>query len=185
MRITTLIGWGILACGLAVVAHAEVPAKTQHASPAPEMAPEYIVRLLYADYMSGKDDPKQSAEDKIRPYATRGLQNAIDEDDRCEKSSGEVCAIDSDYIIAGQDWGKLLDFKIERSTVGESLILRARFRELGMGPTAQVVQYTFLKEDGVWKIDDVADGDDDTLKKSIESYFKDYDDHNNPRHKGK
>ena len=63
--------------------------------------------------------------------------------------------------------------------------MRARFRELGMGPTAQVVQYTFLKEDGVWKIDDVADGDDDTLKKSIESYFKDYDDHNNPRHKGK
>ena len=65
MRITTLIGLGILACGLAVVAHAEVSAKTQHASPAHEMAPEYIVRLLYADYMSGKGDPKQSAEDKI------------------------------------------------------------------------------------------------------------------------
>lgn len=181
MRISTLIGLGILGCGPAVVAHAEAPAK---ASPAHEMAPEYIVRLLYADYMSGKGDPKQSAEDKIRRYATRSLQNAIDENDRCEKNSGEVCAIDSDYIIAGQDWGKLLDFKIERSTVGEALILRARFREQGMGPAPQVVQYTFLKEGGIWKIDDVADGAD-SLKKSIESYFKDYDDNNNPRREGK
>jgi len=174
MRFFTLIGLCFFACGLAV-AHAKAPSETK---------PEDIVRLLYADYMSGKDDPKKSAEDKIRPYATRSLQKAIDEDDRCEKNSGEVCAIDSDYIIAGQDWGKLLDFRIDRSTVGETLVLRARFQEQGMEPGTQVVQYTFVKEDGVWKIDDVADGSD-SLKKSIESYFKDYDDHNNPRHKGK
>ena len=171
MRTFTLLCFGLLACGLAV-------APTKASS---EVQPEDIVRLLYADYMSGKGDPKQSAEDKIRPYATRGLQKAIDEDNRCEKNSGEVCAIDSDYIIAGQDWGKLLGFRIDRSMVGESLIVRARFREQGMGPNTQVVQYTFVKEDGAWKIDDVADGGD-SLKNSIESYFKSYDDHNNPRH---
>ena len=41
-----------------------------------------------------------------------------------------------------------------------------------------------MKEDGAWKIDDVDDGGY-SLRKTIESYFKDYDDHNNPRHKGK
>ncbi|HUO92831.1 MAG TPA: DUF3828 domain-containing protein [Rhizomicrobium sp.] len=173
MRTFTLICFGLFACGLAVA-----PAKASS-----EMQPEDIVRLLYADYMSGpgKNLPTQSAEDKIRPYATRGLQKAIDENDRCEKNSREVCAIDFDYIIAGQDWGKLLGFRIDRRTVGESLIVRARFREQGMGPDTQVVQYTFVKEDDAWKIDDVADGGD-SLKNSIESYFKEYDDHNNPRH---
>jgi len=173
MRISTLVG--IFACGFAVAAHAEASVKT----------PEDIVRLLYADYMSGssKGDPKQSAEDKIGVHATRGLRTLIDEDNRCEKNSGEVCAIDSDFIIAGQDWGKILDFKIERGTVGDSLVLRAQFKEQGMGPGTQIVKYTFVKEDGAWKIDDVDDGGY-SLRKTIESYFKDYDDHNNPRHKG-
>ena len=175
MRISTLVGF--FACGLAAVAHAETPAK-------PAQTPEDVVRLLYADYMSGKGDPKQSAEDKIRVHATRGLRTLIDEDNRCEKNSGDVCAIDSDFIIAGQDWGKLLDFKIERSTVGDSLVLNAQFKEQGMGPKPQVVKYTFVKEDGAWKIDDVDDGGY-SLRKTIETYFKDYDDHNNPRHKGK
>jgi hypothetical protein len=176
MRISTLIVLSLFTCGSAVVARTEASAK----------APEDIVRLLYADYMAGSDkgDPKQSAEDKIGVYATRGLRTLIDEDNRCEKNSGEVCAIDSDFIIAGQDWGKILDFKIERSTVGGSLVLRAQFKEQGMGPKPQVVKYAFVKEDGAWKIDDVDDGGY-SLRKTIEAYFKDYDDHNNPRHKGK
>jgi hypothetical protein len=180
------VALGLFAFGLAVVALPE----TSHAAPAAgarDTAPEDIIHQLYADYMSGKGSPKKSAEEMIRPYASRALRQAIDEEIHCERRSGEVCAIDSDYIIAGQDWGRLSDFHIDRSTDRNGLVLRVRFREEAIEPGRVVVTYRFVREDGAWRIDDVNDDNaaPDSLKAVIESYFQEYDENNKPFHKPK
>lgn len=177
------IGLGLCAVCIAAGARAEPSHKAPTATvkQASEMAPEDIIRKIYADYMSGVKMPPGSSEDVIRPFASSALRKAIDQENRCKSVSGEICAIDFDCIIVGQDWGELFDFHTARLPTADGLNLQSRFREKDVVPNHHVVTYSFVKEEGAWRIDDVDDDGNWKLKGAIVSYFKEYDEHNNPR----
>jgi hypothetical protein len=147
-------------------------------------APENIIRDLYKEYIPGDINPDRSALEKIRPFASKTLQQAIDMEHRCQARSKEICAIDFDYIIAGQDWGKLNNFRIERTKSHNGLNLLVHFSEQDVEPSQHVVAYFFVKENNAWRIDDVNDDKNGlSLKAAITRYFKEFDENNNSRRK--
>lgn len=130
------IGLGLCAVCIAAGARAEPSHKAPTATvkQASEMAPEDIIRKIYADYMSGVKMPPGSSEDVIRPFASSALRKAIDQENRCKSVSGEICAIDFDCIIVGQDWGELFDFHTARLPTADGLNLRVKFSREGRCP---------------------------------------------------
>jgi ABC-type transporter MlaC component len=131
--------------------------------------PHAIVQSLYAPYVA---DPQAqspshtgSAEDQIRAFASKSLKHAIDADDACMKREQGICNIDFDILIAGQDWD-MSHFSItdDAATV-QTQTVHVRF-DSG-GPVE--VRFYFVRQAGVWKIDDVEDlrPKDDPIRRDI------------------
>jgi len=143
---------------LALAAHAPQPA-TPHA----------IVQSLYAPYVADPhakgEGPALSAVDSIRRFAAPRLKKLIAADDACLKTSGEICNIDFDILIAGQDWD-LSKFTIsDDPAAGDRQVVHARFDN--GGPVE--VRFYFVKSRGAWTIDDVEDlrPKDDPIRRDI------------------
>ncbi|TAH32659.1 MAG: DUF3828 domain-containing protein [Alphaproteobacteria bacterium] len=115
--------------------------------------PSQIVQNLYKPYL---DDPhadlqtEPSATDAIRPYASHALGNAIDMENACVNRTGEMCALDSDILIAGQDWD-ITDFRMESENGKNSAIVRVYFKN-GLPVRTN---FMFVKENQDWKIDEI------------------------------
>lgn len=143
---------------LALIAHVPQPT-TPHA----------IVQSLYAPYVAdphaGESGPALSAVDSIRRFAARDLRRLIDADDACEKRSGEICNIDFDFLIAGQDGDpSKLTITDGPATTGRQVV-HAHFDN--GGPVE--VRFYFVRQGGAWKVDDVEDlrPKDDPIRRDI------------------
>jgi hypothetical protein len=114
-----------------------------------------LVRGFYVPYLNdalGAQVPDPL--DVIAPHATKHLRELIRRDEACEIRTHEVCDMDMDPIIDGQDWelnGKLPVIEVLRRSA-TSIVLVSSFTNSG---TEVHVDYEFVKDNGQWLIDDI------------------------------
>ncbi len=136
------------------------------AAPVPT-TPHAIVEALYAPYLANphadgsKDMP--GAEDMVRRYASKSLKAAIDFDRACEKREQGICNLDSDVLIDGQDWDISQLVIADQPVTPQGQIIRVTFIN-DHAPCS--VTFVFIREGGVWKIDDLEDHSYDPDDKS-------------------
>lgn len=170
----------LLATAIAIV----LCAGNAHARP--KDADVAFIQNIYDNYLAEqKDDDLAHTDslDTIEKRASVSFKKALKLENRCVMKTQEVCAIDADIATNAQDW-VLSDVKVHALTPAteEAKTIRADFKN--MDRTTQV-DYFFVQEDGVWKIDEIearnlnADGSvkpDDTwrLKHSITKRLKQF-----------
>ena len=119
-----------------------------------ESDPALWLRQVYALYERAQKDEKlqnQATTKLVEKRASRALAALFKRDEACS-SKGQVCALDWDFVIDGQD------FEISRVKVGATQIsgdkasVTASFVNM---KTPCVNVYYFVREDGVWKVDDI------------------------------
>jgi len=125
--------------------------------------PHAIVQSLYAPYLA--DQNPDSAQDSLRPYASKSLRRLIDADDACMKREQGICNIDFDILIAGQDGAPAHLAITDGPAKARGQVVRARFDNGG----AVEVRFVFVRQGGAWKIDDVEDlrPHDDPIRRDI------------------
>ena len=146
-------GW-ILAAALALAACA-------HAA----SAPEALVQSLYAPYLSHAAETGESAWESA-PVYTRAFKTEIDRGIEYGNLLNEP-VIDYDPIANGQEYS-VSNLKLRSTVTGDTARVVAKFDNLGE-PTE--VDYNLIKEDGVWKIDNIGSGTDN-LRETIDMSIK-------------
>ncbi|MBB6253432.1 hypothetical protein [Nitrospirillum iridis] len=120
-------------------------------SPRPPLS---YIEEIYQPYLADPHAEKPrslDALDLIRPRASPALAGLLDAERACRAHGREICTLDFDVIIAGQDW-QLSDFHLLAQPAGRTATVTARFVNAG---TPCVVVYPFVLSDGRWVIDDV------------------------------
>ena len=93
-----------------------------------------------------------SALELLRPHASRRLAALIDKEERCTAKTKEICNLDFDVIINGQDW-RLKNVRIEPAKLeGDRASVMARFININ---TPQEIVYKFIREGSRWRLDDI------------------------------
>ncbi len=134
---------------LAVLAAGFVFALSGVAAAQPYDTPDALLQAFYAQYLADDADADFSDETEFR---SSGLQALYDADAE-QTPDGEMGALDFDPYIDGQDWD-ITDLEIGAAGIaGDYASVEVRFNNLG---EAQVLHYDLAREDGGWKIDDVA-----------------------------
>jgi hypothetical protein len=89
----------------------------------------------------------------MRPRASKRLAVLIDKEERCKARTREICNLEFDVIVNGQDW-ELKGVRVELATLSDRRAsVAARFTNIG---TPQEIVYSFVRETGKWKLDEVA-----------------------------
>jgi hypothetical protein len=115
-------------------------------------SPKQIVQGLYKPYVTNPDQlGGPSALELILPYASKSLKKAILKEEECQRRTQEICTIDFDIIINGQDWD-ISKLTITEGTKNSLPVVSATFLNFS---TKNKVIYSFVREKGVLKIDDV------------------------------
>ena len=89
----------------------------------------------------------------------------------CEAQSHEICAIDWDFIVNGQDWelSKVQVGALQAS--GDRASLTVTFGNL---KSTNRNVYEFVREDGGWKLDDVVSGQSGRAPIRISTVLRDF-----------
>ncbi|WP_148294032.1 hypothetical protein [Azospirillum sp. B4] len=127
-----------------------IPEATMASSPRP---PQSIVEGLYQPYLSGPHADKLGGPDAlalIRPHASPALARLLDQEKACAVRTRQICALDFDVIIAGQDWN-LSGFGLQYRLDGQVGIVTARF----VNGVPCAIDYRTILVNGRWVIDDV------------------------------
>jgi len=155
MRAGLLAAMAVLAAGLAAEA-AEVN---------PGAEPSLWLGQIYELYHRAENhlDLLTSAEDLLGRRASRALGALFKRDLDCVKTSKQICAIDWDFIVNGQDW-ELSQVKVGPLQVaGDKATVTVGFKNMKASNTNI---YYFVREGGDWKLDDIEthDGERRTLR---------------------
>ena len=129
------------------------PARAQ-----PPDDPALWLRQTYELYARAEKNPdllKDSAETLAERRASRRFKALLDRDLACEIKTHEICAIDWDFIVNGQDWALSHVEVGPLQASGPRGIVTVTF--VNMKSTNRNV-YEFVREDGAWKLDDVVTG---------------------------
>jgi hypothetical protein len=122
------------------------------AAPLPAQAGEFdaLVRGSYKRYQSDKQPPY--ALGLIRPHASKRLAALIDKEERCTARTRELCNLEFDVIVNAQDW-ELKGVRVESATPSDRRMkVTALFTNI---ETPQEIVYSFVRETGHWKLDDI------------------------------
>jgi hypothetical protein len=159
-----------LACALTAFA---APASAQVNAREPD--PSVWLRQIYDAYhRAEKSTSMNNGPDVglIVKRASKSLAALFSKEDACVKKSGEICALDWDFVIDGQDW-EISNVKVGAPVIdGDKATVTATFRNF-KSPCVNV--YFFVREDGVWKVDEIEtkSGKDKPIR--IGKLLKDYD----------
>lgn len=159
--------------GLIAAACAWIAVTCFSAAGAGNPEPEAIVRAVYGEYLQSRETSEGDLA-KIRHYASRSLATAIDKENRCVERSHEICAIDWDVLVDAQDRDVLTDFKVDALARTGGRSVRACFKVFRNDKTPTCVSFSFIQENGAWKIDDVKDSGSGSLKQVIKEYYLKY-----------
>lgn len=147
------------------------------AARAEEADPAAWLRQVYAIYQHAqKDDAlKSHASYKlVERRASRAFAALFKRNEDCEKKSHEICALDWDFVIDGQDW-ELSEVNVGSTRIaGDKATVTVSFKNV---KTPCVNVYYFVRENGAWKVDDVETrpkGEKPTRIANMLRDFKDY-----------
>ena len=122
-----------------------------------QSSPQQIIEGFYNSYIFDPAHPeikrpKPNALKTIRSYASKSFAKAIDAENRCTHKTHEICAIDSDIIIDGQDWDISQVSVTKEKNTENTQIIRAQFLNFNRN---HILRYFFIKENNIWKIDEI------------------------------
>ena len=110
--------------------------------------------------------------DIVGARASRSLAALFRRENDCTRRSHEICALDWDFIIDGQDW-ELAKVKVGAPVVaGDRATVTVSFTNFG---TPSVNVYAFVREDGAWRVDDIETRSGRDAPIRIAKLLKDYD----------
>lgn len=120
-----------------------------------QSAPETIVKDIYDTYGGAGQIGLWPSDPGPREMFSARLRPLLEKDYERAESDG-IGLLDFDIFVDGQDFD-LSDVKIGKATVsGDRATVEARFRNFG---EPRRVVYSFVREDGAWKIDEVSSPD--------------------------
>jgi hypothetical protein len=129
------------------------PARAQVNAREPD--PAVWLRAIYDLYhrMEKSADPAgQPTYELVEQRASKSLAALFKRNKDCETKSNEICALDWDFVIDGQDW-TLSNVNVGPAVVaGDKATVTVRFRNF---KTPCVNVYSFVREDGLWKVDNI------------------------------
>jgi hypothetical protein len=139
----------VLALTALLAAAAEAQVNPREADPA------QWLRQVYALYQRAQTDHKLDSEAStalVERRASRALAALIKRDEECSRKNDEVCALDWDFVIDGQDW-EISQVQVGATeVVGDRATVTVSFVNM---KTPCVNVYYFVREDGAWKVDDI------------------------------
>jgi hypothetical protein len=142
----------------------------------PHAAPSVWLGQIYDAYHRAENDPSHigSAEDVIGKRASRAFAALIKRDQDCFKKSNQICAIDWDFIINGQDWA-ISQVKVgPLRAAGDKATVTVTFKNMKASNTNI---YDFVREGGDWKVDDIETHATGQRPIRIAKWLKDYKDY--------
>lgn len=118
-------------------------------------SPKQIVANLYHPYLqyhnkSENNLPQNDALDLISMYASPSLNAAIQREQECRIREGELCKIDFDIIINGQD-NNLQNLSLHENKTNGTASVTAKFTN----GCKHEVTYFFIRNNSKWQLDDV------------------------------
>jgi hypothetical protein len=120
-----------------------------------EPDPSAWLKQVYALYAKAQGNEKlQGAANMelVEKRASKALAALFQQDADCVKKSEGVCALDWDFVVDGQDY-QLSQVKVGPTRIaGDKASVTVSFLNM---KTPCVNVYAFVKEDGVWKVDDI------------------------------
>jgi hypothetical protein len=141
---------------------------------AAEPDPSVWLRQTYDLYHRAEKDTallKTSAPETLAPRASRALAALFKRERNCVEKSHEICALDWDFIVNGQDW-ELSGVKVgPLQASGDKATVTVTFQNM---KHANTNIYAFVREDGAWKLDDVETHDSERRTTRISKLLKDY-----------
>ena len=126
---------------------------------------------LYARAEKNADLLKDSAETLAERRASRRFKALLDRDLACETKTHEICAIDWDFIVNGQDWALSHVEVGPLQASGPRGIVTVTF--VNMKSTNRNV-YEFVREDGGWRLDDIVSGQSGQAPTRISKVLRDF-----------
>ena len=128
------------------------------ASPLPVQAGE-LDALVRGWYRAHQDEERAPAALRlVRPHASKRLAALIAREERCKTRTRELCNLEFNVIVNGQDW-ELKRVHVEAAKVSDARArVTARFINI---ETPQEIVYTFVQEAGRWKLDDIESRSDE------------------------
>ena len=153
--------------GAAAAAGAQVNAR----EPDPAVWLRQVYDLYHrAEKSKALDIP--SSTELFAKRASKSLAALFKRNDDCEAEGKGVCALDWDFIIDGQDW-TLSNVKVGPIVAaGDKATVTVTFRNF---TTACVNVYSFVREDGQWKVDDIETKSGSDAPVRIAKLLRDYD----------
>jgi hypothetical protein len=143
----------------------------------PRADPAAWLKQIYAAYQRAQSGDKLNADvstDLVERRASRALAALFKRDADCSRKSNEICALDWDFVIDGQDW-EISQVKVGATQVaGDKATVTVSFVNM---KTPCVNVYDFVREDGDWKVDDIETrpkGETPTRIAQLLRDFKDY-----------
>jgi Protein of unknown function (DUF3828) len=113
----------------------------------PSPTPDALLQAFYGRYMAADGDMGDDG-----AFFSSGL-NALYAADAAATPEGEMGALDFDPFIDGQDWD-ITDLQVGAAGIaGDYASADVTFKNFG---DERTLSYDLVKEDGGWKIDDVA-----------------------------
>jgi hypothetical protein len=110
------------------------------------------VYALYARAQKNEKLQSQASVDLVERRASRALAALFKRDRDCSTKRNEVCALDWDFVIDGQDF-EISQVKVGAARVsGGTATVTVSFVNM---KTPCVNVYYFVREDGQWKVNDV------------------------------
>ncbi|MFI4933884.1 MAG: DUF3828 domain-containing protein [Caulobacterales bacterium] len=121
---------------------------------------------LYARYQSTKDNNFNPMSDDAPKVFDKPMLKLLKDEQTALK--GELGAIDGDWLCACQDFVSLKATVVVQSATATTAKATADFTDTGMpGEAARHNAFDLVKEDGFWRIHDVQNGADPSLRKTL------------------
>jgi hypothetical protein len=167
---------GAMRAGLAAAAVLAAAFAAKAAEVDPRAEPSVWLGQIYDAYHRAEDKPDDigSAEEIIGKRASRALAALFKRDQDCVKTSNQICAIDWDFIINGQDW-KISQVKVgPLQAAGDKATVTVTFKNM---KSSNANIYHFVREGGDWKVDDIETHSAGQKTIRIAKWLKDYKDY--------
>jgi hypothetical protein len=126
---------------------------------------------LYHRAQTNKRLENQATTALIEKRSSKALAALFKKDADCSKKEQGVCALDWDFVIDGQDY-KISNVQVAPATItGDKATVVVTF--VNMTSKCRNV-YSFVKEDGSWKVDDIEAKSGDDAPVSIAAMIRDF-----------
>lgn len=129
------------------------------AAPNETKTPLQIVQQLYQPYLDDPNAEKSDSPDALSliiPHASPSLKTAIEKEQTCQKQEGGLCGVDFDIIVNAQDWS-ISHFKLKEIFLkpDDARTTKPAIDATFINGGKNLVRYSFVEENGQWKIDDI------------------------------